>query len=53
MSEETSKVGPNAADSPAEVSSEANVFGYDVASQARNGAAAAAQVNPNSPLAAG
>lgn len=53
MAESTPKVGPNAADAPVEATGDSKVFGYDVASQARNGAAAAQKPNPNSPLAAG
>lgn len=53
MSEElTPKVGPNPSDSPATPDPEANVFGYDVASQARVGSNPN-KPNPNSPLAAG
>lgn len=54
MAETTPKAGPNVADAPEEVTGDAKVFGYDVASQARNGALQEAQKpNPNSPLAAG
>ena len=53
MAESTPKVGPNGADAPAETSGDAKVFGYDVASQARNGSSAAQKPNTNSPLAAG
>ena len=50
MSEELNpKVGPNPADDPETPNPEANVFGYDVASQAKVGPSP----NPNSPLAAG
>ena len=53
MSEElTPKVGPNLSDSPATPDPEANVFGYDVASQARVGSNPN-KPNPNAPLAAG
>lgn len=52
MSEETTpKIGPNEADAPAAAPETANVFGYDVASQARTSAPSAP--NPTSPLAAG
>ena len=54
MSEElelTSKTGPNPSDSPETPPADANVFGYDVASQASNTRSSAP--NPHSPLAAG
>lgn len=52
MEEElTPKIGPNEADAPAVPPENANVFGYDVASQA--GTVSASQPNPASPLAAG
>jgi hypothetical protein len=52
MTEEViSKIGPNESDSPTPAPETANVFGYDVASQA--GTVTASQPNPSSPLAAG
>ena len=51
MSEATPKVGPSAADAPAEAPKDAQVFGYDVAANARK--VAPAKPNPASPLAAG
>lgn len=52
MSEEViSKIGPNESDSPAPAPETANVFGYDVASQA--GSVRESKPNPASPLAAG
>jgi hypothetical protein len=52
MSEETtSRIGPNESDSPSPAPENANVFGYDVASQV--GTTSSATPNPASPLAAG
>lgn len=52
MAEELeSKTGPNESDAPVTPPETANVFGYDVASQA--GTTRASQPNPASPLAAG
>ena len=51
MAETTPKVGPTAADAPEAAPETANVFGYNVASQAKT--APAQKANPNSPLAAG
>jgi hypothetical protein len=51
MPESTPKVGPTLADAPEESPKEANVFGYDVASQSKN--VSAQKPNPASPLAAG
>jgi hypothetical protein len=51
MTESTSKVGPNESDAPSEAPETAQVFGYDVAANART--VAPAKPNPASPLAAG
>ena len=51
MSEATPKVGPSAADAPAEAPKDAKVFGYDVAANAKT--VAPRKANPASPLAAG
>jgi hypothetical protein len=48
----TPKVGPNPSDAPTNPDPEVNVFGYDVASQARVGSNPN-KPNPSSPLAAG
>jgi len=53
MADSTPKAGPNAADAPEVTSENANVFGYDVASQAKRGNPAPQAPNVNSPLAAG
>lgn len=51
MTEPTPKNGPSLADAPQDSPIDAKVFGYDVASQARQ--PAPKKPNPNSPLAAG
>lgn len=51
MEESTPKVGPNESDAPSEAPENAQVFGYDVASNART--VAPTKPNPASPLAAG
>lgn len=52
MSDLVEKTGPNEADSPSIPPEDANVFGYNVASEASN-RSVVSQPNPNSPLAAG
>jgi hypothetical protein len=51
MEDTTPKVGPNEADAPVAAPETANVYGYDVASQAKT--VAPSKPNPASPLAAG
>ena len=51
MAETSPKVGPTAADAPEATPETANVFDYNVASNART--VAPAKPNPASPLAAG
>lgn len=49
--ESTQKLGPNPADAPETPPENANVFGYNVASQTKT--EFVTKPNPNSPLAAG